>query len=354
MELYQKLKKLISKHVRDTPDISIFSLIDLDPSVLRNNGVTKIILDLDQTITVQGTATIPQDYLKQLNILKAELGERSICFLTNEPNPQRKAEVEKSTGIKVIVAVHRKPDKRPYLEALKYLGANPDKSVAMVGDRLWTDILGANRLNLFTIQVRPISPQKDSRAASIFRWGENRSQKFGLFRFIELLAAFLTISGTGLVQLWLYFQAVVIDSDLFSNPDRKLFFFNFIFLVASNVFYWTVTLTNVVGKKKGDWINKITFYFNTYPLFIRYIICWIFLGSSYHFHTTLPGILPLAHLYAFLVHLALLFSLSSSYHSDVGRAARIVGDILIVYLVCLNITPDWLYYAVPFLVVPVG
>src|SRR5690349_1782319 len=125
MGFYQTIKKLISKHVSDTPDLSILSLMDLDPSILRSNEITKLILDLDQTITVQGTATIPADYLRQLEILKAELGEGSICFLTNESNSQRKADVERSTGINVIVAVHRKPDKRPYLEALKYLGANP-------------------------------------------------------------------------------------------------------------------------------------------------------------------------------------------------------------------------------------
>jgi predicted HAD superfamily phosphohydrolase YqeG len=39
--------------------------------------------------------------------------------------------------------------------------ALPPRQVALVGDRVFTDVLAGNRLGLFTVLVRPIDPNGD-------------------------------------------------------------------------------------------------------------------------------------------------------------------------------------------------
>src|ERR1041385_467380 len=181
MKRGKKLKnKVKGTAINDEADLKIPSIMMLDPSILRDHKISKLILDLDQTFTVQGTSKIPTDYMDQLEIFKATIGVKNICFLSNEVDPTRASEVETQTGVKVIQSNFRKPDSRAYLKALEYLNEREGKHVAMVGDRLWTDILGANKVGLFTIQVRPLTPANDKFGAAALRKGEEARKRYGL------------------------------------------------------------------------------------------------------------------------------------------------------------------------------
>jgi len=46
-----------------------------------------------------------------------------------------------------------KPRKRGFLDILAQLGTSPKQAV-MIGDRLFTDILGANRLGIYSIRIK--------------------------------------------------------------------------------------------------------------------------------------------------------------------------------------------------------
>jgi HAD superfamily phosphatase (TIGR01668 family) len=48
-----------------------------------------------------------------------------------------------------------KPRKSPFRRAMKMLGMTPGET-AVVGDQIFTDILGGNRLGLYTILVVPM------------------------------------------------------------------------------------------------------------------------------------------------------------------------------------------------------
>lgn len=56
-----------------------------------------------------------------------------------------------------LPAIHRaiKPFSRPFRKALKMLGTSPEET-ALVGDQIFTDILGGNRMGLHTILVNPM------------------------------------------------------------------------------------------------------------------------------------------------------------------------------------------------------
>jgi HAD superfamily phosphatase (TIGR01668 family) len=50
----------------------------------------------------------------------------------------------------------RKPANASFVKALHLLGTSPEQT-CVIGDQLMTDVLGGNRMGLYTILVKPIS-----------------------------------------------------------------------------------------------------------------------------------------------------------------------------------------------------
>jgi len=61
-----------------------------------------------------------------------------------------------------------KPLKRPFLDAMKMMNTD-NKNTAVIGDQIFTDVLGGKRLNLFTILVFPIKRQDALGTRLIYR-----------------------------------------------------------------------------------------------------------------------------------------------------------------------------------------
>ncbi len=347
-------KKLSIFDSYNTPDRQINTILDLDPFELRKNDISKLIFDLDQTVVIQGTSQIPEDILEKINAFKKEFGSNHICFLSNEFNEKRAAEIEKITEIKVVRSDFKKPSPKAFEQALKYLNVNASKSIAMIGDRLFTDILGAIKIGLYTIQVSPLSPQDDSPGARFFRFFEIPAQKYGFSSFIKLFLAFLTIAGIGL------FEFIHMAKDFFTNSfmitiSDNLNIIHFIFVGVVNFFYWSFTLPNLNFENRGKWYTGISYYFNTYPLFLRYLFSWILLIIAFFFKSLVPDyFLSIAIFYSFFIHLAMLASLSSFYHSHSGRVSRVFLDIIIIFIIGNTLEVSYTKYALIFLLVPVG
>ena len=52
-----------------------------------------------------------------------------------------------------------KPRRRAFLRALEVMGSSAEET-AVIGDQVFTDILGGNRMGLFTILVVPINKRE--------------------------------------------------------------------------------------------------------------------------------------------------------------------------------------------------
>jgi len=78
-----------------------------------------------------------------------------MCILSNALEP-RVGIVARILGIPYISQAV-KPRKFPFKKALDILGTAPE-ATAVVGDQLFTDILGGNRMELYTIWTTPLSP----------------------------------------------------------------------------------------------------------------------------------------------------------------------------------------------------
>jgi HAD superfamily phosphatase (TIGR01668 family) len=149
------------------PVASVHSLLELDPAMLARRGKTLVILDVDNTIVPWRSETIPQTSIEWL-----ELAKRSglaVCLLSNTRNPERLQRLASRLGVKAFHGKF-KPNPAGYRAAMTEYGASAHQTV-MIGDQLFTDVLGANRAGIDAIWVRPLT-SRDFVGTKVSRMGE--------------------------------------------------------------------------------------------------------------------------------------------------------------------------------------
>lgn len=133
------------------PNLYVDSLHHIDLSHLRDIGVRGIVFDIDNTVTMWGSNEIAPTTLKWLEGAKTH-GFR-VCLLSNN----RKARIDDiSRMLDIPSAKGFKPFGSAFRSALCLLGTSPQET-AIIGDQIFTDILGGNRAGLYTILVQPMS-----------------------------------------------------------------------------------------------------------------------------------------------------------------------------------------------------
>ena len=134
------------------PDLVLGNTIfNLTPEILSKNNINGLILDVDETLVPfkQKEASV------ELQQWITEIGRNTpIWLVSNNISQARISDIAKSVNLPFIFAA-RKPSRRKLKQAAKAMDL-PVEEVAMVGDRLFTDILAGNRLGMFTILVEPM------------------------------------------------------------------------------------------------------------------------------------------------------------------------------------------------------
>jgi uncharacterized protein len=137
------------------PDILVDSVLDVTPTLLHERGVRGVLLDLDDTL-VASNADVPtaeaEAWLRDL----MAAGFRIVILSNGERG--RVALLAERLGVPAFALVG-KPFWFAFRRGLAELGT-PRAATAMVGDQLFTDMLGANLAGLTSILVRPLTPGK--------------------------------------------------------------------------------------------------------------------------------------------------------------------------------------------------
>lgn len=135
------------------PKLSLTQLEELTPAQLRSFGIRGLLIDLDNTLLPLNVTELDSEQLSWLRSLQD--GGISVCLVSNAV-PKR---IERALGAIEIpfVAKARKPFKTGYRKGLQLLGLKPQEC-GMLGDQLFTDVFGANRLGIFSIHLRNSSP----------------------------------------------------------------------------------------------------------------------------------------------------------------------------------------------------
>ncbi len=147
---------------RFRPTYRAHSVASIDFNTLREQGLSRLLLDVDGTITQICKMVVPPEIVQ--NLRTAQDGGWKICLTSNAQLWFMASRIEKLAGILdcQYVAHYWPHPTKPNPQALeiamsKMDGATLDNTL-MVGDQFGTDILGANRLGILSIWVPPIEP----------------------------------------------------------------------------------------------------------------------------------------------------------------------------------------------------
>lgn len=137
------------------PRVKVNSLYEINLDVLKQTGIKGIIFDLDNTIIPWDSPNIQPEIIQWLQDVSTE--GFKICLVSN--NMGRRVEDIAMVLDVPFVARAYKPAKHGFRQAVRIMSLTAHE-VAMVGDQLFTDILGGNRLGLYTIWVTPLSSKE--------------------------------------------------------------------------------------------------------------------------------------------------------------------------------------------------
>ncbi len=137
------------------PQLFVQSIYDIDLRRLENRGIKGLILDLDNTLVEWNQPEASDELLHWLSLIKDQ-GFKT-CIVSNNMSA-RVETFSRHIGI-MAIAKAAKPRRRAFRQAMHNMGT-VGRQTAVVGDQVFTDILGGNRLQLFTILVRPMTDRE--------------------------------------------------------------------------------------------------------------------------------------------------------------------------------------------------
>ena len=128
---------------------------DVDPRALRADGIRGVILDLDNTI-VPWNASHPTPEVQRWIVDLVNAGVQP-CIVSNNFTGRVRAVAEHLHVPVVTGAI--KPTPWAFRKAMRVMGTTSQET-ALVGDQLFTDVLGGNLLGVKTILVDPLSARE--------------------------------------------------------------------------------------------------------------------------------------------------------------------------------------------------
>ena len=154
----------------------------------RERGIRAIVLDKDNTFTAPYELTVHCSVKDALDDMVQLFGSDRIAVLSNSAGTRDDKDyveakvVEEAIGLKVIIHDEKKPGGGPDAVLDHFRATNCHiqgnevrcNHVAMVGDRLLTDVVYGNLNGMYTILVDPITEKNDNFPAKMIRRIEHK------------------------------------------------------------------------------------------------------------------------------------------------------------------------------------
>lgn len=133
------------------PSLFSSSIFDIDYRSLFNKGIYNLIVDIDNTLSKWRSKEPDDRVFSFIKTLKDD--GFNICILSN--SSRRRIDKYCSNLDILYVGNACKPFKASFKKAMKLLKSK-EHNTCVIGDQIFTDILGGNFCNLMTILVPPI------------------------------------------------------------------------------------------------------------------------------------------------------------------------------------------------------
>lgn len=126
-------------------------VLHLTPELLQRHQIRGMVLDVDETLVPITEKSVSEDLKGWIDTFKPDL---SLWLVSNNISQTRIGSIAETLDLPYISGA-AKPSRRKLKRAVEAMNL-PVEQVAMVGDRLFTDVLAGNRLGMFTILVEPM------------------------------------------------------------------------------------------------------------------------------------------------------------------------------------------------------
>lgn len=138
------------------PDMFIDDIYNLNLCQLKEMGIMTLIFDIDNTLVTYDDLIAPKHTKEWFDFLEKQ--GFGVYLISNNSENRVKSFAESLNLPYFSRAL--KPRRKFLLRACNELKVKP-QNAAMIGDQLFTDIYGGNRMGMFTIFVKAISDKEN-------------------------------------------------------------------------------------------------------------------------------------------------------------------------------------------------
>lgn len=156
MHILRKPGVLIPREESFIPNILAGSVVDIDFSYLKDQGTRFVVFDVDNTLLKVGDKAIIPEIVEYLNKQKAA-GVFEGVYLASRSGRDLShiADGIDAQTIKPESFFKKKPHPDYFKHIQRTIGCRPSE-IAIIGDRISHDVIGANRAGMTTVLVEPI------------------------------------------------------------------------------------------------------------------------------------------------------------------------------------------------------
>jgi uncharacterized protein len=158
------------------PDLVLGDIIvHLTPKLIQEHNLKGLVLDVDETLIPWNEKQLSPELINWVTEVRPIV---DLWLVSNNLSQNRISAIASSLNLPFIFGAG-KPSRRKLRQAVKAMN-HPVEQVAMVGDRLFTDVLAGNRLGMFTILVEPMAEDEKIKSFSLRNFEVWLSQKLGV------------------------------------------------------------------------------------------------------------------------------------------------------------------------------
>ncbi|MBQ9965524.1 MAG: YqeG family HAD IIIA-type phosphatase [Clostridia bacterium] len=137
------------------PKIKLERVTDISVELLKKYNIKALILDVDNTLSTHHGQVLTDGLPEWLSYMK----ENEIKLMVLSNSKKKRVEPFANKIDLDFISLGLKPLPFGYLRAIRALSVKK-KNAAIVGDQIFTDVLGGNALGIKTILLTPIKEEK--------------------------------------------------------------------------------------------------------------------------------------------------------------------------------------------------
>ena len=134
------------------PKKYINNVLEISADFLKEENINGLILDVDNTLLFHDRKMLTGLTQWVENMKKNNI---KLCILSNTNKKDKVDKLSKDLKVPYIFFA-KKPLKGGFKKAAK-ISNMKNENIAVVGDQIFTDVIGANRMNMYPILTKPLS-----------------------------------------------------------------------------------------------------------------------------------------------------------------------------------------------------